>query len=141
MVETDTPCGQSVVELAITLPIFLLLLIGMIQLGILLQAQITLTHATWEGVRAGATLDRERGEGDSEIVGAILDSAFGLNDDEIQIEISPDETHRNRQDWPGPRGLPLHVRTEYPMTINLPLPLQVCLKAEAVSRIEYQNLP
>jgi hypothetical protein len=133
--------GQSIVELAIALPILLLLLVGMIQLGILLQAQITLTHATWEGSRTGATLDRDRGEGDSEIIGAIHDAAFGLDFDRIQIIIIPDESQRNRIEWPGPRGQSLRVETVYPITVNLPLPLCVSLQAEAASRIEYQNPP
>lgn len=131
--------SQAVVELAITLPVLLLLLIGLIQLGILLQAQITLTHATWEGARTGATLDRSQGEGDQEIIGAIQDAAVSLNAARIQVSIDPDEIERNRMDWPGPRGRSLRVRTEYPMTINIPFPLEVRLLAEATSRIEYQN--
>ena len=44
--------AQAVVEFALVLPLLLFLLVGLIELGIVLQAQIILTNAAWEGVRA-----------------------------------------------------------------------------------------
>jgi hypothetical protein len=38
-----------------------------------------------------------------------------------------------------PRGYPLAVRLEYPLTMTLPLQVTVPVRAEAVSRMEYQN--
>jgi Flp pilus assembly protein TadG len=45
--------GQSVVELALTLPLLLLLICGMIELGWLASSRLVLDNITREGVRAG----------------------------------------------------------------------------------------
>lgn len=45
--------GQSVVELALTLPLLLLLICGMIELGWLASNRLVLDNITREGVRAG----------------------------------------------------------------------------------------
>lgn len=45
--------GQSVVEVALTLPLVLLLLFGMIEMGWLLSARQSLDTMTREGARAG----------------------------------------------------------------------------------------
>jgi Flp pilus assembly protein TadG len=43
--------GQAIVEFAVVLPILLLLMLGLINLGVLINAQIILTQAAWEGAR------------------------------------------------------------------------------------------
>ncbi len=45
--------GQSIVELALTLPLLLLLICGMIELGWLASTRLVLDNITREGVRAG----------------------------------------------------------------------------------------
>ncbi len=131
--------GQAVVELAITLPILLLLILGVINLGLMVEAQIILTQAAWEGARAGATLE-DPSHGDAEIIGAIRQAVVGLDPDAVQIEIDPrqNEPPRN-QPWPLPRGRPLSVRLEYRLTLSLPMTVNVPVRAQAVSRMEYQN--
>src|SRR3989304_5883288 len=62
--------GQALVEFAVVLPILLLLMIGLVNLGILVNAQIVLTQAAWEGARAGDTI-RDPVAGDDEIMGAV----------------------------------------------------------------------
>jgi len=119
--------GQAIVEFAVVLPILLLLMLGLINLGVLINAQIILTQAAWEGARAGTTLNPSLGEGDAEITGA------------VQASIHPDEATRAAMSWPKPRGEPLTVRIAYPMNLALPLPITVTLGAEATSRIEYSN--
>jgi hypothetical protein len=134
-----TQIAQSVVEFAITLPILLILILGLINLGLLVNAQVILTQAAWEGARAGATV-ADPARGDAEIVAAVKGAVTGLNADSVRIEIDPrqDEPPRN-QPWPMPRGNPLTVRLEYDLNLSLPLTLQVPVRASAVSRIEYQN--
>ena len=39
--------GQAIVEFAVVLPILLLLMLGLINLGLLINAQIILTQAAW----------------------------------------------------------------------------------------------
>jgi hypothetical protein len=131
--------GQAVVELAITLPVLLLLIIGLINVGLLVNAQITLTQAAWEGARAGATLT-DPANGDAEISGAVRGALTGLDASRLRIEINPaqNEPPRN-QPWPLPRGYPLTVRLQYRLALTLPFEIEVPLWAQAVSRMEYQN--
>lgn len=131
--------GQSVVELAITLPILLLLMLGLVNLGILMHAQIVLTNAAWEGARAGATIT-DPAHGDEEIIGAVQRSLSGLDAVRVTIDIDPeqDEPPRN-QPGPMPRGQPLTVSLEYRLTMNLPVAIEVPVRARAVSRMEYRN--
>lgn len=132
--------GQAIVEFAVVLPILLLLMLGLINLGVLINAQIILTQAAWEGARAGTTLNPSLGEGDAEIIGAVQASLIGLSDPaSVTVSISPDEATRGAMPWPKPRGEPLTVRLAYPMNLALPLPITVTLGAEATSRIEYSN--
>ncbi len=132
--------AQSVVELAITLPILLLLIVGLINLGVLINAQIILTQAAWEGARAGATLDRALGEGDAQIQGAALAALGPLDGTALGIDIDPAENEAPRNlPGPEPRGTPLTVILTYPMELSLPLRITVNLSAQATSRLEYSN--
>ena len=134
--------GQAVVEFAIVIPVVLLLMVGLINLGVIINAQIILTQAAWEGARTGATLDPLKGEGDSEIEGAVQRSIQGLSDPAaVLISITPDESDRSAMGWPKPRGEPLEVRLTYPLQMALPLPINISLGAVSTSRIEYSNLP
>jgi hypothetical protein len=134
--------AQAVVEFAIVLPVLLILLIGLVNLGILINAQIVLTQAAWEGARTGATLDPASGEGDLEINGAVQAALIGLNDPTaVAITIDPDESARAAMTWPKPRGEPLTVDLSYPINLSLPVPVTISLGAKATSRIEYSNSP
>ena len=48
--------GQALVEYAILLPMFLLILFGMLEFGFVFQHKLTLEYATREGARTGAAL-------------------------------------------------------------------------------------
>lgn len=124
------------------LPILLLLILGLINLGVMVNAQIILTQAVWEGARSGATLDPASGAGDEVILGAVRGAVAGLDPDKVEVDIEPtaSEFPRN-QPGPEPRGRPLRVRVEYPLTLTLPFPVVLRLRAEATSRIEYTNPP
>lgn len=50
-----TENGQALIELALTLPLLLLILVGMLDLGRVYYAQITITNAAREGARYGAS--------------------------------------------------------------------------------------
>jgi hypothetical protein len=127
------------VELAVVLPVVLLLILGMVNVGFLLHVYSSLTHAAWEGARAGATLDNPS-EGDNEIRGAVLDALRGLDTSRLRLEISPSQDEPPRdQPGPEPRGRPLSVSVSLPSTVQLPFPVEVWLRASAVSRMEYQN--
>jgi hypothetical protein len=48
--------GQGLVEFAMLVPVFLLILLGMLELGFAFNHHITLEYATREGARAGAAM-------------------------------------------------------------------------------------
>jgi len=48
--------GQSLVELSLILPVFLMLLLGMLEFGMAFDHAITISYATREGARVGAAL-------------------------------------------------------------------------------------
>jgi len=53
--------GQGMVEFAIIVPVFLLLLMGMLEFGFVFTHNLSLEYATREGARAGATLSDGNG--------------------------------------------------------------------------------
>jgi hypothetical protein len=53
--------GQSIVEFTLIVPVFLLILFGLIEFGFIFTHDLTLEYATREGVRAGAALDNGGG--------------------------------------------------------------------------------
>lgn len=138
-VQGDRTGGQAIVELAVVLPVLLLLTVGLVNVGMMITAQMELTQAAWEGARAGATLD-DPSSGDTEIVGAVHQSLSSLDPNRLAIDINPsaDESPRT-EPGPEPRGHPLKVTLRYPYRLYLPVAVEVHLEAEASSRMEYQN--
>jgi Flp pilus assembly protein TadG len=53
--------GQSLVEFTLILPVFLLILFGMIEFGFVFTHDLTVEYATREGARAGSALDNGGG--------------------------------------------------------------------------------
>ncbi len=130
--------GQALVELAFVLPVLLLLMVVILDLGLIFCTQITLSNAAWEGARAGATIVNPS-QGDQEITGAVEAAAYGLDLSLVVITIDPaqDEPPRN-QPFPAPRGETLSVAVSY--QLDLPLPaLTVPVTYVAVTHMEYQN--
>lgn len=131
--------AQAVVELAVVLPVLLLLLIGSVNLGLMINAQMELTQAAWEGARAGATIVNPA-SGDSEIHGAINRALSSIEPSELDVDIDPasDEWPRTEA-WPLPRGHSITVRLQHEFPLYLPVAVEVPLAAQATSRMEYQN--
>jgi len=120
------------------LPILLLLMVALIDFGVIMHAQIVVTNAAWEGARAGATIVNPQ-EGDKEIIGAIHRASYGLNLDNLEIDIDPeqDETPRN-QPFPAPRGEALTVIVSYQLKLAFPN-ISFPVSGKAVTMMEYQN--
>lgn len=136
------PTGQAAVEFAIVLPVLLMLLVGLVNLGFLINGQIILTQAAWEGARVGATLNPASGDGDEQIIGAVQDALIGITDPlAVAVTVDPDESARGSMSWPRPRGEPITVILTYPFELSLPVPITLNLGAQATSRIEYSNPP
>lgn len=83
--------GQSLMEMALVLPIFLILLLGIIDFGMGLRAYVTLTNATREGARfaavgnpAGAYPTDCTGSFSGSAVGRVCTTLSGLELDGVQ---------------------------------------------------------
>jgi len=122
--------GQALVEMALVLPILLLMLLGMIQFGFVLSGQIALSSAAREGARLAAT-----GTADMVVRNHLRDilAASPLLSN-IEVEIQPAAGARVF-------GGQVTVRVRAGSPLIVPLPLVVpggafSLAAEAVMRVE-----
>ncbi len=98
--------GASVVEMAIILPLLVMLLLGIVSSGIAFNHQLSLTHAAREGGRYGATLPVTNfGSIDAwldSVAGRVLDDATGTLSSTTQgllicvAFVHPDGTTRSR---------------------------------------------
>ncbi|HEX5369268.1 MAG TPA: TadE/TadG family type IV pilus assembly protein [Dehalococcoidia bacterium] len=101
--------GQALLEFAIVMPIFLVLLMGIVDFGLGLRAWISITNSAREGARIAsvhATCDS--------IINRVEDSSGGLVTSSSQVTIDP-------SDCDFTSGDPVTVTVEY--TYNLVTPL------------------
>jgi len=68
--------GQGLVEFAVIFPIFLIFVLGILDLGIAVQHRATLQHAAREGARYAAT--RDNSDGGTFVMDRTIDQAKGL---------------------------------------------------------------
>ena len=130
--------GQGLVEFAIILPLFLLLVMGIIQFGIILNGQITLTSASREGARLAVVTDPNEADADNLIRARVDSAAVALLLDINQININ-----RNVEDENGDPTdmLSVSVVGEVPIIVpvfNIFTGSEVELTGESIMRIEYE---
>ncbi|MCL6560135.1 MAG: pilus assembly protein [Firmicutes bacterium] len=101
--------GQALVELALVLPILILLVMGAIEFGRVFNSYLLITNASREGARAGIT-----GEYDTEIRTRVKTVADSLSLTDSDITITPEQSFRTR-------GVPLTVEVNH--SVNLVTPL------------------
>lgn len=121
--------GQSIVELALVLPILLLLLFGIIEFGRVFNAYLIVTNASRDGVRQGVV-----GASDADIQYAVKNSVYILDQTKLTITIQPSETYRKHGD-----ELKIHV--EYPVKLYAPIISNftgdpIIVKADTTMRVE-----
>jgi len=120
--------GAVLVEFAMVLPIFVLILIGTIEFGIVLHDYSLLQSASREGARAAAV-----GFTQSAIEQRVRDFALELNNTNLTIVIN------NAQ---GVRGSTVSVRASYPVPLITPLMKSIVgssnfsLQSETLMRLE-----
>jgi Flp pilus assembly protein TadG len=102
--------GQTATEFAIVLPVFCLLLFGVIQFGIVFHNYITLTDAVRAGSRK-AVVSRQSGNPSGDAIAAVKAAAKNLDHSKLSISVSPSS--------PWPRGSEVTVRATYPYSVNL----------------------
>jgi Flp pilus assembly protein TadG len=98
--------GQSLVEMALTLPLLLLLVFGIIEFGRILNAYIVVTNAAREGARYGAV-----GEDEAEITSQVMLSMASLG--------APSDVDVVGEG--GGRGNPVTVTVTYDVDLIAPL--------------------
>lgn len=101
--------GQSVVELALTLPIVLLILLGMVDFSRMYQAYLTVQHAAREGARLAIT-----GATDSSITQRVYDTAPTLTQSNITVQVTPAAASRIS-------GGNVTVQVTYPYSVLTPI--------------------
>ncbi len=121
--------GQALLELALALPILLLLIFGIIQFGIIFLDNQVINQAAREGVRVGAV-----GGSDAEILATVERITDNLDSARLQVLIDPADGERRRGDS-------LKVEVHYSVPIMLPvigelIPNPYPLTAITVMRVE-----
>lgn len=133
--------GQALVEFALVLPILLLILLGLINVGILVETKLVLTNAAWEGARAGA-VPSQPDTSDDEIRAAVAQATKTLDQSLLGVNISPQHNEPPRNlPYPEPRGSPLTVTLSYPLRLSFGFSITIPVTAQAVVRMEYFNGP
>ena len=79
--------GQSYVEFVIVLPLFLIIIAGIVGFGQLLYTKLATEAAAWSGTRhAVATLNQQRGLNQAYLGARYTLAGFGLNPDKAQMQ-------------------------------------------------------
>lgn len=121
--------GQALVEMALVLPLFLLLLFGVIEMGRVGYAYISVINAAREGGRV-ATI----GGTDLEIKNSIKNAATALDSMNLTIIVNPHEDNRQS-------GQEVTVDVTYPVQLVIPIisnviPNPVIVSSSIVMRVE-----
>ncbi len=119
--------GSSAVEFAILLPILLLVLLALVQVGVLARDALVLTQASRAGAREAAVQPSTEA-----VERAVRNAAPGLAADNLSVSVA----------WSGTRGAPATVSVAYeaPVASLLAgwlLPRSVRLSASASMRQEF----
>lgn len=102
--------GQAVLEMALVLPILVLLLLGIVEMGRIGYAFITVNNAARAGARVASV-----GGTDAEITAAVQGAAPSLNTDSLAITISPVQASRES-------GQTVTVDIKSPVSLIMPIP-------------------
>lgn len=100
--------GQSMVELALVLPLILLLLMGVVEFGRMFHTYLVLTQGSREGARLAVV-----GESDTAVINRVERVIGSLDLTKIQVQVNPPEKGRVR-------GIPVAVTLQYRLDLLLP---------------------
>jgi hypothetical protein len=126
--------GQATVEAALTLPIVLIALLLIVQVGIVVRDALALAQAAREGARATAV-----SADDDDARSAIERAAGPLDADRIEITLMPTESDRRRGDA-------VTVELAYLERLSIPIVSRIVsmdmpLRASATTQLERGNAP
>lgn len=119
--------GQALVEMAIILPLLLMLLFGIIEFGRVFNAQLVMSQASREGARTAAV-----GSSDAEVIDAVRNTSV-YEDTELTIEITPSGDRE--------RGIPVEVTVSYDVDLFAPVITEIAsdpftVSSSTVMRVE-----
>lgn len=107
-----TEGGQALVEMALVLPILLLLVFGIVEFGRILNAKLIVSNASREGARYAAVSGIIAT--DTQITDVVNNSAPSLDGTQLTVNISPIQSLRIR-------GTAVAVQVYYPVNIIAPV--------------------
>ncbi|BEP27719.1 TadE/TadG family type IV pilus assembly protein [Helicovermis profundi] len=121
--------GQSLVEFTIVLPIILVLILGLLEFGLILNSYITINTISRNGARLASV-----GASDLEINQELIIDAPNIDFNKVTVTISPNESDRLR-------GESVRVDILYKYNVNIPfinliIGSEVDLKSSNSMRIE-----
>jgi Flp pilus assembly protein TadG len=98
--------GQATVELALLLPVVVLLVLAVLQVGLLVRDVVLVTHAAREGARAAAT------EPSTDAARAAVLASSGLDPDRVAVTLTTTGVGSSRRAavevvYRAPTGVPL----------------------------------
>jgi len=102
--------GQAMVEFAMIVPIFLLLVFAIVDFGMGLYSWITVTNAAREGARIGAV-----GADSTTITQRVRDTAGSLNNSNLTVTV------QNASDQGGVSGSSVSVHVDYQYHLITPV--------------------
>ena len=102
--------GQTLTEFVLALPILAMLLFAVVQFGAVLNEWVEVSQAARVGART-ASVSRKSGDVDTKAVAAVRASVSKVDEDELDVEVTPD--------GPWSKGSPVSVRVSYPYEVNL----------------------
>jgi Flp pilus assembly protein TadG len=108
--------GQAMTELALVLPVFVVLLLAIIQFGIVFNNYLTLTDATRAGARKAA-VSRFIGDNGASAVDAVKTAASSLDQSTLVPTVTSTDAG-GATDWSTP-GDVVTVTATYPYSINI----------------------
>lgn len=121
--------GQSLVEMALLIPVLILILVAIIDFGRVLYSYSHLHMATQETVRLGGL-----GRSDAEMVGFARDYIHIGDPSQLHVVITPADENRESGDY-------VTVTLSYPLELNTPilssfLPSPVNIETSSTIRVE-----
>jgi len=121
--------GQALAEMALVLPILLMLLFGTIEFGRIFGAYMVISNLSREGARYGVV-----GHDDVQIQNLILSHRAWLDESKFSIILSPSYAERDKGDSLG-------ITINYPVDLLIPIiaeivPNPVNLSAQCLMRVE-----
>jgi Flp pilus assembly protein TadG len=85
--------GQALVEFTIILPILLIVVMGILEFGIMLNSYLAIENAAREGARAGIV-----GTSDTQIKNLIVATSPSLDPNNLTVTITPTDVNRKSGD-------------------------------------------